>query len=65
MQKYIERMITERKELRDRISKAKSAIANPPYGATKKSVILLGDQVKAMEDYEKCLSDRITYEQEK
>lgn len=65
MQNYIERMITEKKELDGRINKAKKAVECPPYGSDKHGLLLLAEQVKAMQEYSKILSERIDYEVKK
>lgn len=65
MQKYIERMISERQDLVGKIKRAEKAIENPPYGSNKEGLLLLAEQVKSMKDYLQCLENRIKYEQEK
>lgn len=65
MQKYIERMITERNELNGRINRAKKAVEVPPYGSDKKGILLLAEQIKAMQEYERILAERIEYEEKK
>lgn len=62
MQKYIERMITEQKDLEGKIKKAKAALENPPFGSDKQGLEMLTEQVKAMEVYLECLTLRIKYE---
>lgn len=62
MQKYLEKMFTERTELERRIKKAKNAIENPPYGISKTQLLLLAEQVKAMTEYLTCLNKRIDYD---
>ena len=59
MQKYVERMIVEKKELDGRISKAKKAVENPPYGADSESINLLKEQIVFMESYSAVLEKRI------
>jgi hypothetical protein len=59
MQKYVERMIIEKKELDGRISKAKKAVENPPYGADSESINLLKEQIVFMESYSVVLEKRI------
>ena len=65
MQKYIERMFTEQKDLEDKIKKAKAALENPPYGSDEKGLKMLAEQVKSMELYLNCLTERIKYEEGK
>lgn len=62
MQKFVERMKTERADLMGKIKKAKAAIENPPFGADKESIDMLSNQVKAMEQYLYWLSERINKE---
>lgn len=59
MQEYVKRMIIEKKELDGRISKAKKAVENPPYGADSESINLLKEQVVFMESYSAVLGKRI------
>lgn len=59
MQKYVEKMIIEKKELDGRISKAKKAVENPPYGADSESINLLKEQIIFMESYSAVLEKRI------
>lgn len=65
MRKYLERMLEEKKDLEGKIKKAKKTIENNPFGMDKHQVILLAEQVKAMEVYLGCLIDRIEYEEKK
>ena len=65
MQKYIERMITEKNDLSGKIKRAESAVLNPPYGSDKQGLLLLAEQIKAMQEYSKILSERIDYEVKK
>lgn len=65
MQKFVERMKTERADLMGKIKKAKVAIENPPFGADKESIDMLSNQVKAMEQYFYWLEERIKKETEK
>lgn len=65
MQKYIERMIVERDDLKGKISKAKKAIENPPYGSDEEGLALLAEQVKHMENYLAVLEKRISHEESK
>lgn len=62
MQKYIERMIEEKKELAGRINRATKAVENPPFGSDKKGLSLLAKQIEAMKSYETVLAERIDYE---
>ena len=65
MQKYIERMIIEKNDLSGKIKKAENAVLNPPYGSDKHGLLLLAEQVKAMKEYERILTERIEYERTK
>ena len=65
MQNYIERMITEKKELDGRINKAKKAVECPPYGSDKQGLLLLAEQIKIMQKYSDVLKERIDYERGK
>jgi hypothetical protein len=65
MQQYVERMVQEKADLEGKIKRAKKAVENPPYGADKHGMILLAEQVKAMETYLACLDERIDYEKNK
>ena len=62
MQKYIEKMKTEAKELDDRIAKNEKAIKNPPFDSDKRGLDLLKQQVKEMKAYSVVLHQRIEYE---
>ena len=62
MQKYIERMIEEKKELDGRINKAVKAVENPPYGSDKQGLSLLSKQIEYMKQYSNILEERINYE---
>ena len=55
MQKYIERMITEKNDLSGKIKRAEVAVQNPPYGSDKHGLLLLAEQIKAMKEYERIL----------
>ena len=61
MQEYIKRMITERDDLKGKISKNKKIVDNPPYGSDAKSMDLLKAQIKPMEEYFSILEQRIAY----
>ena len=61
MQEFIKRMLTERDDLKGKISRAKKAIENPPFGADVKSIELLKTQIKPMEEYFSILEQRIEY----
>lgn len=65
MQKYIERMITEKNDLSGKIKRAENAVLNPPYGSDKHGLSLLAEQIKAMKSYESILQERIEYERNK
>lgn len=62
MQKYIERMIEEKKELAGRINRASKAVENPPFGSDKHGLSLLSKQIEHMKNYEEVLAERIKYE---
>ena len=62
MQKYIEKMKTELKELKDRIARNEKAIENPPFGSDEMGIDLLKKQVLVMRVYQECLQKRIDYE---
>lgn len=62
MQKYIERMIEEKKELAGRINRASKAVETPPFGSDKHGLSLLAKQIEAMKSYENILAERIDYE---
>ena len=59
MQKFVERMIEERKDLVGKIKKAENAIANNPFGVDKEDIELLTNQVKAMKEYLVWLEKRL------
>ena len=61
MQEFIKRMLTERDDLKGKISRAKKAVENPPFGADAKSIDLLKAQIKPMEEYLSILEQRIEY----
>jgi len=65
MQHYLERMVNEKEDLECKIKRAKKAIENPPYGMDKTQTTLLVKQVKAMEEYLACLTERIEYDTHK
>lgn len=62
MQKYIERMIEEKKELTGRINRASKAVENPPFGSDKHGLSLLAKQIEIMKSYENILEECIDYE---
>lgn len=62
MQKYIEKMKAELKELDSRIEKAESSVQNVPYGMDETGKDLLEQQIGAMKHYRSILSYRIDYE---
>lgn len=62
MQKYIERMITEKKDLDGKILRASKAIENPPFGSDKQGILLLAEQIKHMKAYSAVLAERIEHE---
>ena len=65
MQKFLERMIDEDKELDGRINRLKNAVKEPPYGCDGNSLRMLAEQLKAMESYQYWLRERIKYEEQK
>ena len=65
MQKYIERMIEEKKELAGKINRASKAVENPPFGSDKHGLTLLAEQIEIMKSYEQKLEERIEYERGK
>ncbi len=65
MQKYIERMIEEKKELAGKINRASKAVENPPFGSDKYGLSLLSEQIEIMKSYEQKLEERIEYERGK
>ena len=65
MQKYIERMIEEKKELAGKINRASKAVENPPFGSDKHGLSLLAEQIEIMKSYEQKLEERIEYERGK
>ena len=65
MQKYLEKMLNEKRELDGKISRAEKAIENPPFGSDKKGIELLQKQVESMKVYSSILHDRIIYEEMK
>ena len=62
MQDYVKRMIIERDDLVGKIKRAKKAVENPPYGASANGLRMLSEQIKAMEQYEYWLSERLKLE---
>ena len=62
MQEFIKRMISERDDLKGKISRAKKAVENPPLGSDATSINLLESQIKPMEEYLTILEKRIEYE---
>jgi hypothetical protein len=62
MQEFIKRMISERDDLKGKISRAKKAVENPPFGSDATSINLLESQIKPMEEYLTILEKRIEYE---
>lgn len=65
MQKYIERMIEEKKELAGKINRASKVVENPPFGSDKHGLSLLAEQIEIMKSYEQKLEERIEYERGK
>lgn len=65
MKLYVERMKAERENLEGKIKRAKKIVEDVPYGMDKTQVLLLVEQIKAMEVYLNCLDERMKYEEEK
>jgi len=65
MQAYIKKMVTERDDLKGKISKCKKALENPPYGSDQEGMNLLETQVGFMEQYLDVLERRISHEEGK
>lgn len=65
MQNYVTRMIQEKEDLQGKIKRAKKVIENIPFGMDKTQIMLLGKQIKIMEEYLDCLSERLVYEENK
>jgi hypothetical protein len=65
MKLYVERMKAERENLEGKIKRAKKIVENVPYGMDKTQILLLVEQIKAMEVYLNCLDERMKYEEEK
>lgn len=65
MQQFIKKMITERDDLKGKISKAKKALENPPFGSDQEGLNLRETQVGFMEQYLDVLERRIKREAEK
>ncbi len=65
MKQYVERMKIEREDLTGKIKRAKKVVENVPFGMDKTQVLLLAEQIKAMEVYLNCLDERMKYEEEK
>ena len=65
MQNYVTRMMQEKEDLQGKIKRAKKVIENIPFGMDKTQIMLLGKQIKIMEEYLDCLSERLVYEENK
>jgi len=65
MQQYVERMITEKKDLEGKIKKAQQAIDSNPYGMDVTQKDLLCKQLGFMKNYLDCLNKRLEYERSK
>jgi hypothetical protein len=65
MQAYIKKMITERDDLKGKVSRAKKVIENPPFDSDAEGLKLLSLQVSHMEKYLEVLEQRIKYEEVK
>lgn len=63
MQRYIEKMIAESKELDSRIKKNLQIIENPPFDSDEVGLGMLKKQVTAMRAYADILTERIRYEE--
>lgn len=62
MQQFIKKMITERDDLKGKITRCKKALENPPYGSDQEGLNLLETQVSFMEQYLDVLERRIKHE---
>lgn len=62
MQKYIEKMKIEAKDLEARIKKNLQIIDNPPYDSDETGLEMLKKQVTAQRAYLAILNERIEYE---
>lgn len=65
MRQYVERILTEKKDLEGKLKRAKNAIEKNPYGMNKTQIMLLCEQIKCMESYLDILNQRIEYETKK
>jgi hypothetical protein len=65
MKLYVERMKAERENLAGKIKRAKKIVEDVPYGMDKTQILLLVEQIKAMEVYLNCIDERMKYEEEK
>ena len=65
MQEFVKRMLIERDDLKGKIKKAKKAVENPPFGSSADGMRMLGEQIKAMEQYLYWLEERISLEENK
>ena len=62
MQKFVEKMIIERNDLKGKIRKNEKVIDNPPYGSDKEGLQMLSKQLEAMKEYLHWLDLRIEKE---
>lgn len=62
MQKFVEKMIIERNDLKGKIRKNEKVINNPPYGSDKEGLQMLSKQLEAMKEYLHWLDLRIEKE---
>lgn len=62
MQKFVEKMIVERDDLKGKIRKNEKVIYNPPYGSDKEGLQMLSKQLEAMKEYLHWLDLRIEKE---
>lgn len=60
MRKFVEKMVKERTELEEKISKTKALIASSTFNdLPQKEKKLLNEQVQAMDTYSRILKERI------
>lgn len=62
MRQYVERILTEKKDLEGKIKRAKKAVESNLYDMDKTQKLLLAEQIKYMERYLDMLNQRIEYE---
>jgi hypothetical protein len=62
MQKFVEKMIVERNDLKGKIRKNEKVIDNPPFGSDEEGLRMLSKQLEAMKEYLHWLDLRIEKE---